>query len=194
MATATYPGKLRSPRRQGAACRTEMKGQRVAAFGWPYPGRSLTGEGDLLAAEARLVADYGARAALALQAVAHGDARWFALNRKVKLPAGTGGASCHRSAPWLSICVIHGEYWCKLTNVRFGNSVSSGSCSASVLLTRDESRPCEALRVSAYGVEPGAAGGDRLCRHPHESDDAGRSALVHPGGALFWGLSSGRQS
>src|SRR6266568_5068923 len=64
----------------GAACRTEMKGQRVAAFGCPHPRRSLAGEGDLLPAEARLVADHGAGAALALQAVAHGDARWFALN------------------------------------------------------------------------------------------------------------------
>jgi hypothetical protein len=64
-----------------------MKGQCVAAFGCPQPRRSLTGEGDLLAAEARLVADHGAGTALALQAVAHGDARWFALNRKVKLPA-----------------------------------------------------------------------------------------------------------
>jgi putative ABC transport system substrate-binding protein len=57
-----------------------MKCQRIAAFGCPHPRRSLTGEGDLLAAEARLVAHHGARAALALQAVAHGDARWFALN------------------------------------------------------------------------------------------------------------------
>src|SRR5262245_59603087 len=58
----------------GAACRTEMKGQRVATFGCPHPRRRLTGEGDLLAAEARLVADRGASAALALQAVAHGAA------------------------------------------------------------------------------------------------------------------------
>src|SRR5262249_39101655 len=50
----------------GAACRTEMKGQRVATFGCPHPRRRLTGEGDLLAAEARLVADRGASAALAL--------------------------------------------------------------------------------------------------------------------------------
>jgi non-ribosomal peptide synthetase component E (peptide arylation enzyme) len=31
------------------------------------------------------------------------DARWFALNRKVKLSAAAGGASGHGSAPWLSI-------------------------------------------------------------------------------------------
>ena len=78
-----------------------MKGQRVVAFGCPHPCRSLTGEGDLLAAEARLVADHAAGAALALQAVAHRDARWFALNRKVKLPAAAGGASGgHGWAPW----------------------------------------------------------------------------------------------
>jgi len=70
-----------------------MKGQRVATFGSLHPRRSLTGEGDLLAAEASLVADHGAGAALAFQAVAHGDARWFALNRKVKLPAAAGSTS-----------------------------------------------------------------------------------------------------
>src|SRR5262245_29763456 len=85
----------------GAARRTEMKGQRVATFGCPHPSRRLTGEGDLLAAEARLVADRGASAALALQAVAHGDARRFALNHKMKLPATAGGASGgHGLAPW----------------------------------------------------------------------------------------------
>jgi hypothetical protein len=88
----------------GAACRTEMKGQGVAAFGCSHPCRSLTGEGDLLAAEARLVANHGAGAALALQAVTHGDARWFALNRKAKLAAVAGGVSGrHGPAPWLSI-------------------------------------------------------------------------------------------
>ena len=66
--------------------------------------RSLTGEGDLLAVEARLVADHGTSAALTLQAVAHGDARWFALNLKTELPATAGGMSGHhRFAPWLSI-------------------------------------------------------------------------------------------
>jgi hypothetical protein len=64
----------------------------------------LTGEGDLLAVEARLVADHGTSAALTLQAVAHGDARWFALNLKTELPATAGGMSGHhRFAPWLSI-------------------------------------------------------------------------------------------
>jgi hypothetical protein len=55
----------------------------------------LTGEGDLLAVEARLVADHGTSAALTLQAVAHGDARWFALNLKTELPATAGGTSGH---------------------------------------------------------------------------------------------------
>src|SRR5499427_4250914 len=87
-----------------AACRTEMKSQRVATFGCPHPRRRLAGEGDLLAAEARLVADRGASAALAFQAVAHGDPQWFALNRKVKLLATAGGVSGgHGPAPWLWI-------------------------------------------------------------------------------------------
>jgi ABC transporter substrate binding protein len=81
-----------------------VKGQGVAAFGCPHPCRSLTGEGDLLAAEACLVANHGSDAALALQAVTHGDARWFALNRKAKLSAVAGGVSGrHGPAPWLSI-------------------------------------------------------------------------------------------
>ena len=47
-----------------------MKSQRVATFGCPHPRRRIAGEGNLLAAEARLVADHGTGAALALQAVA----------------------------------------------------------------------------------------------------------------------------
>jgi hypothetical protein len=75
-------------------------GHRIAAFGCPHPRCGITGDGDLLATEARLVADYGAGAALAFQAVTHGDAQWLALNRKVKLPATAGGVSGgHRSAP-----------------------------------------------------------------------------------------------
>jgi hypothetical protein len=81
-----------------------MKGQGVAAFGCPHPCRSLTGEGDLFAAKACLVASHGSGAALALQAVTHGDARWFALNRKAKLSVVANGVSGrHRPAPWLSI-------------------------------------------------------------------------------------------
>jgi hypothetical protein len=77
-----------------------VKGQRVATFGCSHPFRSVTGEGDLLAAEASLVADHGPGTALALQAVAHRDARWFAFDRKVKLPATAGGApDGHGSAP-----------------------------------------------------------------------------------------------
>ena len=78
-----------------------MKGQRVAAFGCSRPHRSLAAEGDLLPAETRLVADHCTSAALALQAVAHRNARWFALNCKVKLPATAGGASGHG---WLRGC------------------------------------------------------------------------------------------
>src|ERR1700685_3685074 len=77
----------------GAAGRTEMESKRITAFGGSHPRHRVAVDGDLLAAEPRLVADDGARAALALQAMAHGDARWFALNREVKLPATAGGAS-----------------------------------------------------------------------------------------------------
>jgi hypothetical protein len=90
-----------------------MKGQRVAAFGCPHPRRGLTAEGNLLATEAGLIADHATGAALALQAMANGDARWFALNREVKLSATAGGPSGgHGSAPWLSMCAK--KCWCGL--------------------------------------------------------------------------------
>jgi hypothetical protein len=80
-----------------------MKGQGMFAFSFPCPSRSLAGEGNLLTAKARLVAQHRSGAALASQAVTHGDARWLAVNREVKLPATAGGASgSHESAPWLS--------------------------------------------------------------------------------------------
>src|SRR5262249_45693627 len=40
--------------------------------------------------------------------------------------------------------------------------------------------PARGRTDSPHGVEHLAAGGDRLCRHQHEGDDAGRRALVHP--------------
>src|SRR5262245_6259484 len=89
-----------------------MEGQRVAAFGRPRPGRRLTGNGNLLAVEPCLVADDSPGAALTFQAVAHGNARWLALNGKAKLPAVACGASgghgslrgCRypRSVGWIS--------------------------------------------------------------------------------------------
>jgi hypothetical protein len=79
-----------------------MKGHRMAAFGCPHPRRRIASNGDLLAAEARLVADNGAGAALARLAVAHGNARWFALIRQVNPAATAGGVSNrHGLAPWL---------------------------------------------------------------------------------------------
>ena len=72
-----------------------MKSHCVAALGRRHPRRGLTGDGDLISAEARLVADHRPSTALALQAVAHSDAQWFALNREVKLPAAAAGASGH---------------------------------------------------------------------------------------------------
>ena len=70
-----------------------MESQRVAAFGCPCPGRGFAGKGDLLEAKTRLVANHGPSTALAFQAVAHGDARWFALDCELKLSAAAGGAS-----------------------------------------------------------------------------------------------------
>src|SRR6516164_3133195 len=53
------------------ACRAEMKGQHVAALGYSNPRRSFTGDRDPFTGKACLVADHGARAALALEAVTH---------------------------------------------------------------------------------------------------------------------------
>jgi hypothetical protein len=50
-------------------------------------------EGGLVALKPREVADDGAGAALALEAMANPDSRWFALNGQVKLPARAGSAS-----------------------------------------------------------------------------------------------------
>jgi len=84
----------------GAAGRTEMESQRIAALGRSFPRHRFAVDGDLLAAEPRLVADDGASAALALQAMAHRDAQWLALSREVKLSATAGGASGrHRIGP-----------------------------------------------------------------------------------------------
>jgi hypothetical protein len=55
--------------------RTEMECERAAAFACPLPRRRLAVDGDLFAAELRLIAHYGAGAALALQAVAQRSAR-----------------------------------------------------------------------------------------------------------------------
>lgn len=57
-----------------AAGRTEIASQRIATFALPLPRCRCTIEGNLLAAEPRLVADDGAGAALALQAMAYPDA------------------------------------------------------------------------------------------------------------------------
>jgi hypothetical protein len=72
-----------------------MKGHRVAAIGRSLPLRGFTGDGDLVIAEARLVADHGAGASLACQAVAHSVPRGFALDGEVKLSAAAGGMPCH---------------------------------------------------------------------------------------------------
>jgi hypothetical protein len=74
-----------------------MKGHRVTAFGRSLPRRGFAGDGDLVVAEARLVADRGPSAALTLKAVAHSDPRRVAFDREVKLPAAAGGTTSHCS-------------------------------------------------------------------------------------------------
>jgi len=51
-----------------------MKGHGVATIRRPRPRLALTGDGNLLTLKARLVAHYSSGAALAGQAVTHGDA------------------------------------------------------------------------------------------------------------------------
>jgi hypothetical protein len=88
---------------RGAARGTEMKGQGVAAFCCPHPRVSLPANVTCSRRKRAWLLTTAASAALALQAVAHGDARWFALNRKVKLPAAAGRVLGHGSTPWLLI-------------------------------------------------------------------------------------------
>ena len=87
------------PENRRSAPRTEMKSHRVPAIGRPAPLRGFAGDGDLVIAVARLIADHGAGASLAGQAVAHSVARGFAFNRKLELPATAGGMACHCAAP-----------------------------------------------------------------------------------------------
>jgi hypothetical protein len=58
-----------------------------------------------------MIADHGAIRRWPLQAVAHSDARWFALNREAKLPAAAGGASDGHGSP-LSLFDIGGSVSC----------------------------------------------------------------------------------
>jgi hypothetical protein len=69
-----------------------MEGKLIAAFGRPFPSRLFATDRDLLAAEPCLVADDGAGATLALQAMAHRNAQRLALDCEVKPPATAGGA------------------------------------------------------------------------------------------------------
>ena len=88
-----------------------MIGHRVTAFGYSRPRRSLTGKGNLLEAKARLVANHGARAALTLQAVAHRDARRFALNRKMKLSAAAHPVGLLRArSAWPDLFTLGSKY------------------------------------------------------------------------------------
>src|SRR5262249_3602347 len=80
------------PAAGGAARRAEVEREHVTALGRAGPRGGHAGNGDLLATEARLVADHGAGAALTLQAMAHGDARGLALDGEVELATAAGGA------------------------------------------------------------------------------------------------------
>jgi hypothetical protein len=80
-----------------------MKGHGVATVGLSLPLRGFAGDGDLVIAVARLVADHGTGASLTRQAVAHGVARGFAFDCEVKLSAAAGGITCHSSAPRYSV-------------------------------------------------------------------------------------------
>lgn len=68
-----------------------MESDGVAALGRARPCGRLAGEYDLLASEARRVADHDARARLAFQTVAHGEAR-ARLDGRVELNAAAAGS------------------------------------------------------------------------------------------------------
>src|SRR5262249_33106501 len=98
---------LALPVNRGATGRTEVEAERVPAVGRARPLSGFPREGDLFATKARLVADHGAGAALARQAVTHRDARGLALDGEVELAAAAGGAaSSHGTAP-VSRCGAH---------------------------------------------------------------------------------------
>ena len=83
-----------------SAGRAEVIGHDAATVGCPLPYCRFAGDGDLIGSEPCLIADDRAGAALAGEAVAHGDTRWFAFDRQVKLPATAGGVSgTHGSNP-----------------------------------------------------------------------------------------------
>ena len=83
-----------------------MKGHHVPAIGRPPPLRGFAGDGDLVIAVARLIADHGAGPSLARQAVAHSVARGFAFDRKLKLPATAGGMACQCSGSMIEWDVL----------------------------------------------------------------------------------------
>jgi hypothetical protein len=57
----------------------------------------------MLSTKACLIAECCTGTALALQAVAHGNPGWLALDGQVKLPATAGGASVGHGLPRLSM-------------------------------------------------------------------------------------------
>src|SRR5215813_4471572 len=81
------------PIKRGAAHWAEAIPEHVPALGRARPLGDPTGNGGLVPAKPCLIADHSAGATLALQAVAHGDARRLALDGKVELAAAAGGVT-----------------------------------------------------------------------------------------------------
>jgi hypothetical protein len=108
---------LTLPVDRGAAGRAEVEGEHIATLGRARPGSGLAGDGDLLAVKPRLIADHGTGAALALQAMAHGDARGLTLDGERELAAAAGGLAhammapvprcAHYSAKWGRVPIDH---------------------------------------------------------------------------------------
>src|SRR5262245_27455021 len=76
---------------RGATHRAEAIRQGIAALGRAGPRGGLPGESNLRPAKACLIADHSTGAALAFQAMAHGDAHRFARGADVELTATARG-------------------------------------------------------------------------------------------------------
>src|SRR5689334_9199222 len=81
------------PMERGATHRAKAIGQDVAAFGRAGPFGGFSGKSNLRPAKARLIAEHGPGAALAFQAMAHGDAHGFASGADLELAATAGGVA-----------------------------------------------------------------------------------------------------
>jgi len=132
------------PIERGAAHRAEAISKHVPALGRARPLARLTGNGDLVPAKPRLVADHGAGAALALQAVAHGDARGFPLDGDVQLAAAAGG--------------VTGGHRYRLRDSRMLRTIATN-------LRSIPNYPVMRRRVCRTWPEPDVGASQRLCDH-----------------------------